>query len=53
MDGKAYCSDELWRTCLDEMNLNEINMCEKRYDCIIHLVTTADGAPEFYTLANN
>jgi len=26
---------------------------DKRYDAVIHLVTAADGAEKYYTLANN
>ena len=26
---------------------------DQRYDAVLHLVTAADGAQEFYTLANN
>lgn len=26
---------------------------DQRYDAVVHLVTAADGAENFYTLANN
>lgn len=28
-------------------------MRDRRYDAVVHLVTAADGVPEFYTCENN
>lgn len=36
-----------------EHSLNPDEVLRNRYDGVIHLVTAADGAPEFYTLSNN
>ena len=53
MDGKAYIQDEGWQALLYENGYNMVNLRDKRYDAVIHLVTAADGAEEFYTLENN
>lgn len=33
--------------------LSEREVRDARYDCVVHLVTAADGAAEFYSTANN
>ena len=53
MDGKAYTSNELWQALLDETQWNTIQLRDKIYEAVIHMVTAADGAEQFYTLANN
>jgi hypothetical protein len=34
-------------------NWNDVDLRDNRYDQIIHLVTSASGAENFYTLDNN
>ena len=53
MDTKAYVTPEMWQTILDNMGVTEVQLRDQRYDAVIHLVTAAIGAEEFYTLANN
>ena len=53
MDGKAYTEDNVWQTLLDETGWNTIHLRDRRYDAVIHMVTAAQGAEEFYTDANN
>ena len=53
MDGKAYLSDELWNAMLIQYELNENKLRDTRYDLVIHLSTTADGAEEYYSHLNN
>lgn len=53
MDGKAYCEPNIWRCVLDELGVNEVTLREKRYDAVIHLITAADGATEYYSNENN
>jgi hypothetical protein len=53
MDSKACLSDEAWQLLLDETNWNHIILRDKRYDGVLHLVTTADGIEETYTASNN
>lgn len=52
-DGRAYMSPELWSRMLEKNNWNMVDIRDARYDLVVHLATAADGAPEFYTLANN
>lgn len=33
--------------------MDEVNVRDQRYDAVYHLVTAADGAESFYSLANN
>lgn len=53
MDPSAYMKKEEWHALLDEFGWNTVNLRDKRYDGVIHLVSAADGAEEYYTLANN
>jgi hypothetical protein len=52
MDGSAYMDPASWKSLLDEMGLNTVQIRDRRYDAVIHLVTAADGAAEFYNLDN-
>jgi len=53
MDGSAYTSENIWQAILDETGWSTIQLRDRRYEAVIHLVTAADGAHEFYTSANN
>jgi len=53
LDTKAYASPEDVKRALDSCGLVEQEILSNRYDGVIHLVTAADGAEEFYSLANN
>jgi thymidylate kinase len=53
MDSRAYLSDEQWNALLNENSWNPVQLRDSRYDGVVHLVTAADGAVEFYTNANN
>ena len=33
--------------------MSTVNLRENRYNAVLHLVTAADGAEEFYSKANN
>lgn len=52
MDCKAYMPCDMFEKELKKYNLDE-NLVLERYDAVFHLVTTAIGAEEFYTLSNN
>jgi hypothetical protein len=52
MDGKAYMSKDEWQALLDETGWNTVQLRDKRYDAVLHLVTAADGASSFYNLNN-
>lgn len=51
-DGNAYMSDEAYRAMIEAEGLTR-DMLFARYDAVFHLVTAADGALPYYTLANN
>lgn len=53
MDGAAFNDHNVWQAVLDEAGLNTMQLRDKRYEAVIHLVTCADGAQQFYTLENN
>lgn len=53
MDGSAYTDENVWQAILDETQWSTIQLRDRRYEAVIHLVTCADGALEFYTQANN
>lgn len=53
LDGKAYMdSDEDFARLLSYFHTSE-NEAKASYDVIVHLVTAANGAEEYYTLENN
>jgi len=51
-DGSAYVSPELWSQIMDEQGWAGLSFIEKRYDAIVHMVTAAEGAEEFYNFSN-
>lgn len=53
MDGSAFISPDMWQAILDENGWSTVGLRDKHYDAVIHLVTAAIGAREFYTLENN
>ncbi len=53
MDGSAYMSEENFETLLIDVGIDTLTARDMRYNAVFHLVTAADGAPEFYTTANN
>lgn len=53
MDNKAFIPDKMWNDFLATMEDSTVDLRDLRYDAVIHLVSAAVGAPEFYTLANN
>lgn len=52
-DGNAYVDGTTYRGLLRQFGLNIVSARDARYDAVFHLVTAADGAEEYYTLANN
>ena len=53
MDGMAYTDDNVWQALLDETGWSTIQLRERRYEAVIHMVTSADGAVNFYSDVNN
>ena len=52
LDNKAYMTDEEFQSLCRELGGSEISFRDN-YDAVFHLVTAAQGATKFYTLANN
>ena len=52
LDNKAYMTDNEFKRILNRLGLKEAEERDS-YDAIFHLVTTAKGAEEAYTLSNN
>jgi len=53
MDGAAFNDSSVWQAVLDETGWNTIQLRDRRYEAVIHMVTCADGAETFYTCENN
>lgn len=53
MDISAYMEPTIWQALLDELGLSEVKLRDARYDAVVHMVTAAIGAEQFYTTANN
>jgi CYTH domain-containing protein/nucleoside-triphosphatase THEP1 len=53
MDVSAYVDKNEFQAILDNLQKTVVNLRDKRYDAVLHLVTAADGAADFYTLENN
>ena len=52
-DTLAYISPEVKEKVLEDLGLTKESLSENRYDLVVHLVTSANGAEEFYNLENN
>ncbi len=52
LDGYAYTDEKVWQTMLDLNNLNVNQLRDSRYDAVLHLVTSADGASEYNVFIN-
>eukprot|EP01065_Artemidia_motanka_P004756 TRINITY_DN12270_c0_g2_i2.p1 TRINITY_DN12270_c0_g2~~TRINITY_DN12270_c0_g2_i2.p1 ORF type:complete len:442 (+),score=143.13 TRINITY_DN12270_c0_g2_i2:61-1386(+) len=48
MDAKAYCDDATWQQLTSEMGWDEVQMRDGRYDMVVHMVSTAIGAQQYY-----
>lgn len=53
MDARAYMSEEAWDRVLKRNALNAVELRDNRYDQVVHLVTAASGAEEFYNTEDN
>lgn len=52
MDISAYISNEMWEDLASKVGYTTEQLRD-RYDAVLHLVTAADGAEQYYTTANN
>ncbi|KAJ7377283.1 hypothetical protein OS493_030094 [Desmophyllum pertusum] len=53
MDPSTYMSTAQWEELLNNNKWNNVSLRDARYDQVIHLVSAAQGAEDFYTTANN
>ncbi|KAI6173050.1 CYTH-like domain-containing protein [Aphelenchoides besseyi] len=53
MDPSAYMDQAGWDQIMKDLNLNAFELRDARYNQVVHMVTAADGAEGFYTVANN
>lgn len=51
-DISAYISPEMWQELVESVGETQQSLRE-RYDAVLHLVSAADGAEQFYTTATN
>lgn len=51
MDGRAFCSDAQFQEILRSVG-STVDVLRDRYDAVLHMVTAANGAEEFYNLDN-
>lgn len=52
LDCKAYMPPDVWDEVIKIIGISEQSLMA-RYVAICHLVTAAEGAPDFYTIGNN
>lgn len=52
MDISAYMRPEMWTDITTSLGTNS-EALRNRYDAVLHLVSAADGAEQFYTTSNN
>jgi len=50
VDNVAYCTEEAWSMVQEKLGTTTARLRDRRYDHVIHLVTAAIGAEQFYTL---
>ena len=53
MDISAYMEPALWDRLTKDVGTTTPELRDERYDAVLHLVSAADGAEQFYTTANN
>ena len=53
MDGKAYVDDSTWAKILAQNNVLEMDICDSRYNAVLHLVTAAHSAEKFFSSETN
>ena len=53
MDGAAYTDENVWQAILDETGWSTIQLRDRRYESVIHMMTAAEGAEQFYQTDNN
>src|SRR4051794_23814721 len=49
MDCRSYMPEDEWQQLCKEVGMTTMQLRDERYDCVLHLVTAANGASGFYT----
>ena len=49
MDASAFVSRKDWEELLAQNHLDEVDIRDNRYNQVVHMVTAANGAEEYYT----
>ena len=53
MDASAYIDPAQWSELLEKLSLREELMCEDRYHHVVHMVSAANGAEDFYSVEDH
>ena len=53
LDISAYLTPEQWQKIIGELGYTNTQLRDDRYDAILHLVSAANGAEQYYTTSNN
>lgn len=53
IDISAYILPKMWDELTKSCGTSTDELRDKRYDAVLHLVSAADGAEKYYTVANN
>lgn len=53
MDISAYMAPAMWDSITRACGTSTSELRDRRYDAVLHLVSAADGAEQFYTTTNN
>lgn len=53
MDISAYLTPDQWQKIISEVGYTQTQLRDERYDAVLHLVSAADGAEQYYTTSNN
>lgn len=53
MDISTYMPEETWQALMNDVGSNTIQLRDSRYDAVLHLVSAANGAEEFYNTDTN
>ncbi|CAG9863849.1 unnamed protein product [Phyllotreta striolata] len=53
MDASAFVAKDKWETIMRENAWNNVELRDNRYNQIIHMVTAAKGAEEFYSIEDH
>jgi len=53
MDASAFVAREDWEELLHNNRMDEVDIRDNRYNQVVHMVTAAEGAEEYYTVEHH